>query len=38
MNKSVCLVLSILEISKIEMYELWCDYVKLEYWKKAKMC
>ena len=28
MNKPVCLVVSILEISKIVVYEFWYDYVK----------
>ena len=28
MNKPVCLRLSILELSKILMYEFWYDYVK----------
>ena len=27
-NKPVCLVLSILEISKTLMYEFWYDYIK----------
>ena len=36
MNKPVCLGLSILELSKILMYEFWYDYVKLKYGEKAK--
>ena len=39
MNKVVCLRLSILEISKIIMYEFWHDYmVKNKYDEKAKLC
>ena len=30
--------LSILELSKTLMYELWCDYVKPKYGEKAKLC
>ena len=37
-NKPVCLELSILELSKILMYEFWYDYVKPKYGKKAKLC
>ena len=37
MNKSVCLGLSILELSKILMCEFWYDYVKPKY-EKAKLC
>ena len=37
-NKSVCLGLSILEISKIVIYEFWYDYVKPIYGEKAKLC
>ena len=36
-NKSVCLGLSILELSKI-IYEFWCNYVKTKYDEKAKLC
>ena len=36
-NKPVYLRLSILELSKILMYEFWCDYVKLKYGKKNKI-
>ena len=35
-NKPVCLELSILELSKILMYEFWYDYVKPKYVEKAK--
>ena len=37
-NKSVFLGVSILEISKIVMYEFWCDYLKPKYGEKAKLC
>ena len=37
MNQPVCLGLSILEISKILMYELCYDYIKSKY-EKAKLC
>ena len=36
MNKPVHLGLSILELSKILMYEFWYDYVKLKYGEKVK--
>ena len=35
MNKSVQLGLSILELTKILMYEFWYDYVQLKYDEKA---
>ena len=38
MNKPVYLRLSILELSKILMYELSYDYVKPKYGEKAKLC
>ena len=38
MNKPVHLGLSILELSKILMYEFWYDYVKPKYGEKAKLC
>lgn len=38
MNKLAYLDLSILDISKIGMYELWYDYVKSECGEKAKLC
>ena len=38
MNKPVYLGLSILKLSKILMYEFWCDYVKPEYGEKGKLC
>ena len=37
MNKPVCLGLSILELSKILMYEFRYDYVKLKYGEKTKL-
>ena len=37
-NKPVYLGLSILELSKILMYELWYDYVRPKYDEKAKSC
>ena len=38
MNKPVCLGLSVLEISKILMYEFWYDYIKWKYDEVAKRC
>ena len=38
MNKSVYLGLSVLELSKILMYEFWYNYVKLKYGEKVKLC
>ena len=38
MNKPVYLGLSVLELSKILMYEFWYDYVKLKYYKIGKLC
>ena len=38
MNKPVYLRLSVLELSKVLMYEFWYDYVKPKYGKKAKFC
>ena len=37
-NKPVHLGLSIQELSKILMYEFWCDYVKPKYGEKVKLC
>ena len=37
-NKPVCLELSILELSKILMYEFRYDYVKPKYVEKATLC
>ena len=36
MNKPVCF--SILELSKMLMYEFWYDYVKQNYSVKEKLC
>ena len=38
MNKPVYLGLSILDLSKIVMYEFWYDYVKPRYYENAKIC
>ena len=38
MNKPIYLALSILEISKIIMYEFWYDYVKKKYGDMVKLC
>ena len=38
MNKPVYLGLSILQLSKILMFEFWYDYVKRKYGKKKKLC
>ena len=38
MNKPIYLGLSILEISKILMYEFWYDYVKPKYNDNVKLC
>ena len=37
-NKSVYLGLSILEISRIMMYEFWYDCIKPKYQQNAKVC
>ena len=37
MNKPVCLGRSLLELSKILIYEFWYDYVKPKNGKKAKL-
>ena len=37
-NKPIYLGLSILELSKITMYEFWYDYVKSKYMDNAKLC
>ena len=37
-NKPAYLGLSILEVSKILMYEFWYDYVKPKYSEKVKLC
>ena len=38
MKKPIYLGLSILEISKILMYEFWYDYMKPKYGNKVKLC
>ena len=38
MNKSAYSGLSILELSKLLMYEFWYDYVKPKYDEKSKLC
>ena len=38
MSKSIYLGLSILEISKILMYEFWYDYMKPKYNDNVKLC
>ena len=38
MNKPIYFGLSILEISKILMYELWYDYMKPKYNDNVKLC
>ena len=38
MNKPIYLGLSILEISKILMYEFWYDYIKPKYGDNVKLC
>ena len=38
MNKRVYVGVSILELSKIVMYEFWYDYVKPKFGVKAKLC
>ena len=38
MNKPIYLGLSILDISKITMYEFWYDFMKSKYGNRAKLC
>ena len=38
MNKPIYLGLSILDISKILMYEFWYDYMKPKYSNDVKLC
>ena len=38
MNKPINLGLSILDISKITMYEFWYDFIKSKYGSRAKLC
>ena len=37
-NKSICLENSILEVSKILMYDFWYDYAKTKICEKVKLC
>ena len=38
MNKPAYFGISIIELSKILMYEFWYDYVKPKYSEKSKLC
>ena len=38
MNKPVYLAFSMLEISKILMYEFWYDHIKPKYQNNARLC
>ena len=38
MNKPIYFGLSILDISKITMYEFWYNYVKIKYQDRARLC
>ena len=38
MNNHVYLGMSILDISKVSMYEFWYDYIKLKYGDRANLC
>ena len=38
MNKPIYLGQAILDISKTLMQEFWCDYIKLKYGDKARLC
>ena len=37
MNRTGCLGLSVLELSKMLIYEIWCDEVIPNYGEKAKL-
>ena len=37
-SKKIYLGLSILQISKIVLYEIWYDYMKPKYGEKTKLC
>ena len=37
-DKPTYLGLSTLELSKISMYDFWCDYAKPKYGEKLKLC
>ena len=38
MNKPIYLGMSILDISKITMYEFWYDYIKNKYGERVNLC
>ena len=38
MNKPIYLGISILDLSKIVIFEFWHDYIKPKYGKKVKLC
>ena len=38
MNKPVYLGFLILKLSKLLMYQFWCDYVKPKFDEKSKLC
>ena len=38
LNKPIYLGMSVLDISKMLMYEFWYDYIKPKYQYKAKLC
>ena len=38
MNKTIYLGMSILDITKIIMYEFWHDYIKPKYQDRVKLC
>ena len=38
MNKPIYLGMSILDVSKIPMYEFWYDYLKLKYKENLNLC
>ena len=38
MNKPIYLDMSVLDISKTLMYEIWYDYIKPKYKDKVKLC
>ena len=38
MNKPIYLRMSIIDISKVAMYEFWYDYIKNKYGERVKLC
>ena len=38
MNKPIYLRMSIIDISKVVMYEFWYDYIKNKYGERVKLC